>query len=151
MSKKTSAYRAYEFLQTLPVGSTTNTQAIMKKMPSYVSRAAVSNLLWNMSKDGFLIKHGYKNWTIMARTKNYHKVHKFAHTNTVVPREKRLSAQPELALRRKLEPAVIREQAEAIVKGGVDVIEDLLTAMAKAEPELRRLQKLDEKVKALLD
>lgn len=131
--KKTSAYRAYQMLQTLPVGSTFLMGDIMKKMPEYVSPGAVGNMFWHMRKGGYLEKlPKTQQWVILDNTKDWHEVHKF--NETAVPR---VGAKKRTYTKRAIGKPVT-------TSGDIDIIEDLLTAMARAEPVLRKYKQLDE-------
>ena len=134
--KKTSAYRAYQMVQTLPVGSTFLMGDIMKKMPEYVSAGAVGNMFWHMRKGGYLEKlPKTQQWVILDNTKDWHEVHAFNELSS-----------PGVHRKRKFTGKHPKKAAPKAVptSGDIDIIEDLLTAMARAEPVLRKYKQLDE-------
>lgn len=142
--KKTSAFRAYQMLQTLPVGSSFQMKDIMSKMPDYVSASAVGNMLWHMKEAKHLAKlPGTQKWSVLDNTKNYHEVHKFNENAYSPPTVRNLDATAPVKRKYTKRKGV----ATDVTSSDMDIIEELLTAMARAEPVLRKYKQLDEIVK----
>ena len=144
MSKKTTgAHRAYIYVAGLPVGKSFTTREVYEHTPEYTTMPSIGNLLYNMRKAGYLRKLDGKNeWVITPKTKEYGADHKF----TATYNKKDSAPSPKL---QRAVAARARVQARKKAGDSFDVIDELLSVMAKAEPELRRLKKLDEEVKKL--
>lgn len=133
MSKKTSALRAFEMIKTLPVGSSFSVNDIMAKMPDYVTKSAIGNIVGRMVKRGYLTKiKGSLQYGVIEKTKTYDKKHKFNTGGYTFTSSKD-------------KPSAVS------TNGDYDIIENLLNAMAAAEPILRRYKQLDKFVKTFND
>lgn len=139
--KKSCASCAYEVLRDMPADTRVSTATIVKKVPAYAKNTnAVYNIMYVMSEKGYLKKSPHENGVFYtnAITNEFHTVHMFhglREKRTPVTTEKKdtLNIVKDASF-------YANEAMRAARDPDIDVIEELLTVMAKAEPVLRKLQ-----------
>lgn len=134
MSKTTGALSAYKMINALPIGASFTTESIMKKMPKHVTKSSVGNLVWRMKKDGCIDRvPGEWRYITTEKTKHFG-ARKWNGTYNVadsIAKPKRGSNKSTFA----------RDVAQATIND-LDIIDNLLDAMATAEPVLKKYKKM---------